>query len=135
MNKINREQAEIEVQSWLAKKKIFDETKESLKAHVDVLIEAVVNGVLILNPETFEFTHKLLHPIGDGDVATINEFKYKARINDKQKSPYMKGVKGDDFEGSFNALLAALTSTSRGEIALMDTTDKRIASAIGVFFT
>jgi hypothetical protein len=133
MQKVTREQAEIEVQSWLAKKKIFEETKEKQKSHIEVIVEAMMNGVLVLNPETFEFIHTLLFPIGEKeDVTTLT---YKARLNDKDKAPYLKGVKSDDFEESYNAHLAALTKSARGIIALLDSTDKRIASAIGVFFT
>lgn len=133
MQKVTREQAEIEVQLWLAKKKISDEMKESLKSHTDVIIESIMNGTLVVNPDTFEITHSLLFPIGEKDE--ISTLKYKARMNDKIKAPYMKGVKNDDFDASFNALLAALTDQNRGIISLLDSTDKRIASAIGVFFT
>ncbi len=131
-SKITREAAEAEVTSWLDKKKIFPETRDKFKDHSELIVDAISNGALTLNPESFEFTHTLLFPIGENDG--ITEMKYKARLNDKQINQQMKGVKSDDVDGRVQALVAALTSQPRGIIERLDTADKRIATAIAVFF-
>jgi hypothetical protein len=46
----------------------------------------------------------------------------------------MKNVKSDDADGRLNALIAALTGQPKGIITLLDTADRRIAIAIGIFF-
>ncbi len=132
--KLTREQAETEVKAWFEKKKTFQETQERYKDHSDLIVEAMMNGVLALDPSTFEFIHVLLFPIGEESHAQITELRYKARINDKQISAQMRGVKSDDVDGRLNALIAALTTQSRAFISNLDSGDKRIATAIGIFF-
>lgn len=132
MGKINRETAENDVTAWLDKKKVFEETREKYKEHIDILVEAIMNGVLVLDTTTFEFTHNLLFALGENEDK--KELKYRARITDKQITPHMRGVKNDDADGRLQALIAALTSESKGVIANLDSGDKRIATAVGIFF-
>ncbi len=131
-NKVSREQAEIELKSWFDKKKTFEETQEKYKDFGEIIIEAIMNGVLVLDASTFEFTHQLLFPIGED--AAITSLKYKARINDKQVSGHLRGIKSDDSDGRLTALLAALTNQNRSVIQQLDSADKRISQAIGIFF-
>jgi hypothetical protein len=130
--KLSREQAEAEITAWLDKKKIFDETREKYKDNTEVLVEAMMNGVLTLNPETFEFKHDLLFPIGENN--TVTSITYVPRINDRMIQPYMKGVKSDDVDARLVALIGAITKEAKGVIMSMDSVDKRIATAIGIFF-
>lgn len=132
-SKISRDQAEAEITAWLDKKKVFAETRDRYKDHIDILIEAMCNGALRLDDTTFEFTHTLLFPLGENGSG-LKEFKYKARINDKQIQPYMKGVKADDADGRLGALIAAICDQPKGVISVIDSADKRIATAIGIFF-
>lgn len=140
MSKIAREVAQEDVNSWLDKKKVFAATRERYEDHIETLIEAIMEGALILDAEakdasgekTFEFTHNLLWPIkGEQPIETL---KYKSRLNDKQLQPYLKGVKSDDADGRLLAHVAALTGTARGILVNLDSADKRISLAIAVFF-
>lgn len=132
MEKVTREAAEVEVTSWLDKKKIFQDTRDKYKDHIEIIVEAIVNGVLVLDTDTFEFKHELLFPLGENEG--LKEIKYRARLNDKMIQPKMKGVKSDDVDGRVSALIAALTGQNTAIITSLDTVDKRIATAIGVFF-
>jgi hypothetical protein len=136
LDKVNREQAEKEVENWLDKKKVFQETRERYKEHIEIITEAVINGALILN-EKSEFEHTLLFPLGEGkndDSAMIEKLTYRLRITDKLISPHMRGVKSDDVDGRLNALIAAITTQSKSVISNLDSGDKRISTAIGIFF-
>jgi hypothetical protein len=99
---------------------------------LEIISEAIINGVIKLNESNFQFVHTLLFPLGEDEG--IKELTYKARINDKMIAPHMRGVKSDDVDGRLNALIAALTNESRGVISSLDSADKRIATAIGIFF-
>jgi hypothetical protein len=129
--KISRDVAEEEIEVWLDKKKVFQETRDKYKDHIEVIVEAMMNGVLQLN-EKMEFHHTLLFEIGEGGA--IDHLDYLFRANDKIIAPHMKGVKNDDVDGRLNALIAAITKQTRGIISNLDTVDKRIATAIGIFF-
>lgn len=139
--KISREQAEKEVNAWLDKKKVFQETRDRYKDHIEILIEAICNGVLVIDTSSFEITHELLFPLTANEDENVRDPKdlrtltYRARINDNLVKPHLRGIKGDDADGRLNALLAALTDSSHGIINKIDSADKRIATAIGVFFT
>ncbi len=133
--KLSREVAEIEVEAWLDKKKVFQETRDKYKDYVDIIVEAIMNGVLVLDDKG-EFTQILLFPLGgkgEGE-SSIESIKYRLRVNDKQVSPHMRGVKADDADGRLQALIAAITSQSKSVISNFDSADKRIATAIGIFF-
>ena len=132
MDKVDRDIATSEVNDWLTYKKLTAEVKEKYKDQVELLVDAVVSGSLILKDDTHEFVHTLAFPIGEGDA--ITSLTYRARLNDKLIAPFLKGVKMDDIDGRMNGLVAALTKQNRGIIESMDTTDKRIANAIGIFF-
>lgn len=136
-SKINRETAEAELEKWLDRKKVFQETRERYKDYSEIIVEALMNGVLVLNSEKGEFTHTLLFPLNESgsDTGGIETLTYKLRVNDKLVLPHTRGLKNDDNDGRFNALLAAITSQSRSVIISLDSADKRIAFSIGIFFS
>lgn len=131
MDKVDRQKAESEVNSWLDKKKVFQSTRETNKDNIDLLVDAICEGVLTMDQE-FEFTHKLLHPFGEQEQ--ITHLTYKSRLNDKMLRPYLKGVKSDDGDSRLLAYIAALTGTPRAILEGMDSLDKKISMAIAVFF-
>lgn len=132
MTKINREVAEGEVTLWLDKKKVFQATRESQKEFIDILVEAIVEGVLVLDQSTFKFTHTLLFPIGESEM--IKSLVYVSRLNDKMLRPCLNGVKQGDGDERMLAYIAALTDQPRGLMANLDSADKKVATAIAVFF-
>lgn len=137
MDKVTREVAEAEVTKWMDAKRLTPSQREANKDAIDTLIDSVIDGTLRLEGESNMWIHTLLFPLGkDGQESiAVKELKYKPRLNDKQKQAEMKGVKANDFDGRFNALIAALTGQPRGIIEQLDTVDHRIAISVGIFFT
>jgi hypothetical protein len=132
MAKVSLEIATEEVTKWLDKKKVYTSTRELYKDSVDTLIEAMVEGDLSLDTETFVFTHKLLMPL-EGELS-ITEFKYKHRMNDNMLKPHLNGVKPSDADGRLTALIAALTDQPKNIISKLDSADKKICTSIAIFF-
>lgn len=131
MGKINRETAEAEVNAWLDKKKVFDSTKETQKDFIDILVEAVVQGVLVVETDG-KLKHILLFPFGED--TKITSLSYHLRLNDKMLKPCLNGVKAGDGDERMLAYIAALTEEPRGLLANLDSADKKIATAIAIFF-
>jgi hypothetical protein len=131
MEKISREIAEAEVKKWLDKKKVFQTTREAYEPHSNLLADAICEGALIYNEDEGTWKHNLLFPLDSGKITELN---YIARLNDIVLRPYLKGVAGDDPDARVNAHIAALTNTAKGIIAGLDSADKKIASAIAIFF-
>jgi hypothetical protein len=134
MDKVTREVAEADVQSWLDYKKIFTQTREKYKDHIDVLVDAVMNGALVLDKEKYSFIHTLLFPFEVKDGEGTTELKFRARANGNLLNEKMRGVKSDDADARLEAMIAALCDVPRGMIGKLDTADKRITVAIGIFF-
>lgn len=132
MNKVARELAETEVTKWLDTKKVFESVRETYKESVDLLIEAMQNGVLVYNESDNSFTHELLHPLNNEQPVT--ELKYKGRLNDNDVRPYLKGVAAGDGDARLVSTIAALTGKAKGIISALDTSDRKITNAIATFF-
>jgi hypothetical protein len=132
MSKVSIEVAEAEIKSWLDYKKILESTRETHKEEINVLIEAITEGILQYNSENHTLTHNLLFPF-TGEMP-IEKLVYQPRINDNALAPNLKGVELKDLSGRLNAYIATLTKTARGLISALDSVDKKIANAIVIFF-
>lgn len=130
--KVSRELAEQEVTQWLDEKKVFQSTREAYKDSIDLLVDAICEGVLKYDGDKKKFIHTLLFPLG-GEIP-ITELIYKQRLTDKELRPNLNGVKQGDGDGRLNAYVAALTSTNKEIVANLDSADKKIAMAISIFF-
>lgn len=130
-SKVTREIAEEEIEKWLVLQKALPTVREARAEHIKQLIEGIEYGILELDEEG-KFTHNLMTEFGNEKKYT--QLVYKARLNDKQLAPWLKGVKGDDAEGRMLGHVAALTGVNRLILELMQTSDKRIAMAIAIFF-
>jgi hypothetical protein len=124
---VTREVAIVEIDNWLDQKKVYPSTRETCKADIDLLIDAMVAGDLILDNGSFK--HKLLFPL-EGLI----ELTYKPRLNDAMVKPHMQGVKNGDGDGRLAAHTAALTSQPKRIIESLDSADKKIMMSIMVFF-
>jgi hypothetical protein len=132
MKKIDRETAIAELDSWFEKKKIFQSQRDSQKDSVNTLIDAIQEGVLTLNKDTNVLTHTLLLP-EDGEKS-IKTLTYRPRLNDVILKPFMEGNKSGSVIDMMLSYCAALTDTTKGVLARLDSADKRIANSIAVFF-
>lgn len=134
MGKVSKEIADQEIISWMDYKKIPASSRESeaLKNSIETLSEAIQEGILTLDEETFKFKQTLLFEIGE--EAKITELVYHPRLNDKMLKPHLSGVKGNDGDGRLLAHIAALTNKPKAVLELLDTVDKRTAQALAIFF-
>lgn len=130
---VTREVAEEEIKNWLDSKKIFTSQREKEKDSIELLIDAMCEGVLVLDSETNIFTLNLLFPIQNEIPTTALTFK--ARLNDKILKPHINGIKSGDITSFMAAYIAALTGVPKELVINLDSMDKKIATAIVVFFT
>lgn len=132
MTKVSREVAENEVNEWLDFKKISTKKRETQKEYIDVLIDAMCDGVLVLKSETKEFVHNLKFPTeGEEPITTLT---YKPRLQFSQVKGHLQTVKTGDGDGRFIAYMAALTAKPKQVFEKLDSEDLSIAQAITLFF-
>lgn len=131
-NVIPIEQAQAEVEKWLDHKKVSAGKREKQKPHIEVLVDAICDGTLTLNPD-MTFTHALKFPIGDGADA-LKEIKYRPRISHGEVHVYLQKCKSDDAHGQVFAYIQALTKQPKDLLARLDSEDHAIAQGFAVFF-
>jgi len=132
MAKVTPEIAKKEVEAWLDSKKIMQSVRDSNEDSTQLLIDAMVEGIITIDSSSHVITHNLNFPIGEGEE--IKKLEYRPRLSDRLLEPYLKGVKPTDSDGRLIAYICALTQNSRGVIRNMDSVDKKISLAIAVFF-
>lgn len=129
--KLSIEKSIQEINEWLDYKNVRTKRREALKEQIDNLSDAISDGILSIDDQK-NIIHKLQVPVGE--EKKIEELKYKARLSDKQKAPYMKGVANSDSFGMIHATIGALTETPRAIISALDSEDMNIARDIAIFF-
>ena len=132
MEKVSRDVAQVDVEAWLDFKRVSQKKREVQTDSIDALIDAVSDGILTINDETFEITHHLIFPF-EGD-SPLNELVYKPRLKVKQIHANLSGVKTGDTDGRLAAYVAALTSKNSQIIKNLDTEDYSVGTAIAIFF-
>lgn len=135
MSKIPLKTAQAEVDKWLDFKKVKTQKRENNKEQIELIVDAVCDGTLVLDEKTLVFTHKLLFPLGNSDnEGTIKELTYKPRLMVRDINAKMKGVKANDPDGRIVSYVSALTDQPSGIIASLDTEDNSLAQQIVSFF-
>lgn len=131
MQKVSREQAKQEVESWLDFKKIGEKKRESQEAQIESLVDAVAEGDLVLK-EDKTFVQVLKFPT-QGDIP-IKELEYKPRLSMMNIHSQLEGVKSSDGDGRVLAYVAALTGKAKQIIRNLDSEDYNVSQAIAIFF-
>lgn len=129
--KVFRDQALKEINEWLEFKKIGDKKREDASEQIEVLVNAIVEGVLTITDEK-KIVHALKFPL-DGELL-ISKLEYKPRLRVADIHTHMNGVKGSDADGRVRAYVTALTSQPQNIIKALDTEDYSIAQSVAVFF-
>jgi len=119
-NKLTRELAILEVESWLNFKQIGDRKRE-----------AIMEGTLSLK-EDKTFVHTLKFDTG-GEIP-VKVLEYSPRLKVSVVKTCLQGVAASDADGRICAYVAALTSKATGIINALDTEDYSLAQSIAVFF-
>jgi hypothetical protein len=130
MNAVTQEVAEKDVESWLDHKKIKTKKRESQKDAIETLVESMMEGDLVLDPDTFQFKQKLNFPAG-----SINELVFEPRMAMGKVRKKLKGVKiTEDTTGYIMGYVATLTNQPYAVIESIDADDYKIGQAIAGFF-
>jgi len=129
MDVISKEQAEKEVNSWLDYKKVSAKKRESLKGNIAYLVDAMMEGSLILDPDTFVFEHTLKFPIG-----SVKKLEYKPRLTLKEIQDRTQNIKTPGPIESSIAYISALTGQPSSLIKEMDSEDNSLADYLSFFF-
>jgi hypothetical protein len=129
MDSISKEQAEKEVNSWLDYKKVSAKKRESLKGNIAYLVDAMMEGSLILEPDTFVFEHTLKFPIG-----SVKKLEYKPRLTLKEIQDRTQNIKTPSPIESSIAYISALTGQPSSLIKEMDSEDNSLADYLSFFF-
>lgn len=131
---ISREIATTEVNSWLDYKKVNDKKRETYKDNIDTLIEAVMDGSLVLDSETKILKQTLRFPIGEDKDVAVSVLEFKPRLKVSTVHAHLQGVKSTDADGRLCAYMAALTSKPKELLKAMDTEDYNVGMGIAIFF-
>jgi hypothetical protein len=126
---ISKEQAEKEVNSWLDFKKVSPKKRETLKGNIAYLVEAMMEGLLVLDPETFVFEHTLKFPVGD-----LKKLKYKPRLTLKEIQDRTQAIKTPGPLEQSIAYISALTGQNSAILKEMDSEDNTLADYLSFFF-
>lgn len=131
--KVSMEVAIQEIERWMDYKKIKAKKREASRAFIDIMVDAVASGNLIVE-EDHKLKMILDFPI-EGEGGGIKEITFLARITEINKDPYRRNIKTDTFEGQTMLTLCALTRQPINVIKHLDEgTDRSLAEAIALFF-
>lgn len=131
---ITQEVAEKEVEKWLTAKRFSEKKKEAMADSIASLVNAVVDGQLLISDDGTQLTQVLFTEIGEENP--IKELKYKLRISvdDIHKRMIGNSVKSGDSDGRLRVYVCALTGQSYATIGKMDSVDYGVATTIASFF-
>lgn len=133
--KVSIEIATKTITGWMDRKKIKPTRREALKAHIDILTDAVVSGNLSVD-ENNVFHYELDFPVTSGSAVTsATKIKFKPRINETMKNQYRRSVTGTTYADQLLLTLLTLTDVPKDVInALDESTDRQVADSIALFF-
>lgn len=129
MELVNRKTAQAEIQRWIEAKRIKGAILEAKKPQIEILIQAVQEGDLIVN-EDCTLTQNLVFETGGETKLT-----YKTRITQADIDKAKENVKGNDFDTFILRTQYALTDAMVNVLRNLDlSTDRVLADTIAVFF-
>lgn len=131
MAAIDKVTATGEVNKWLDFKKINDRKRESFKENIETLVDAVMDGSLVIDDKC-NLVQTLKFPT-EGE-APVTKLEFKPRLKVETVQLHLQGVKASDGDARITAYIAALTSKPKKIIQALDTEDYSIGQAIAVFF-
>lgn len=134
MSSVSEEVAIEEINGWLDKCRFRKRSRESNKEYIDQLVDAVMDGDLIVDEETKELTMNLAHPIGESNAFKTLTFKTDLKVKEIRLKMKSGNVKPGDSDGRILAYAAALTSQPFSVVDSMSTVDQGLASSIAIFF-
>lgn len=135
MSKVERKTAKLEIKAWLDFKNISERKRKENDEIIENLVNAVEDGVISIDPESFEITQQLFVPIeNDAGEVTMESLTYIARAKVYEIHNGLKGIKGGDAHGMVLGYASAITKQPKEVIKNLDTSDFSIAQSIAIFF-
>jgi len=132
MSKVSNDQAVKDIERWLDAKKIKDRKREQNADSEAVLVDAIMDGDLIVNDDN-SLTLKLIWPTAEGQGVSTLTFKSRLTVGERQEAT--KGIKPTDAEGRLIGYVAVLTDQPVGVIKKLESgEDYERASSIAVYF-
>lgn len=133
MAKIDLSTAETEVNAWLDFRKVKESKRTALKPSIDAIVEGIMDGVIIIDPTSFEVIQKLNFPIATQDVTT-DSIVFSSRVTTGEITKQIDGINSQNPMAVTIAYIAALTKKPKAFIEKMDSVDNAISGAIASFF-
>lgn len=131
MAAISPEVAQQEIEKWLDHKRVSEKRRESLSDQIEILVNAVVEGELVLD-EKFTLKQKLRFPIENEITTTALEYKPRLKIGEVHNR--LQGIKPGDADGRITAYISALTGKPKEVIKNLEVDDYGIGQSIAIFF-
>lgn len=123
------EVAKAEVKKWLDKKKVGKTERIAREYQIGTLEGAIEDGLLVLN-EKNQWEQTLNFPL---DGVSVNKLTYKERMSANENIAASQRAEGNA-SLVMSCFIAELTGEASELVRKMDTTDYKIAAAIGIFF-
>lgn len=130
-NVVARDVASKDIEKWLDYKKVSDRKRTANKESIEVLIDAVEDGILVLN-EDYTLTHKLKFPI-ENEIP-VTELVYIPRLKVSTVHNKLKGISATSPDERVLAYASALTGKVTNIIKDLETEDYSLVQSVVLFF-
>jgi len=130
--KINRETAVEDINRWLDARRVKDRKRETFKEQIDVLVDAVMDGLLVVRKEDNHLVHTIEFPAKT--EAPIKTLEYKLRITVAELHAAQAAETNVTSNTTFYAYIQALTGVVKQTLLKFDSSDYNICQAVAVFF-
>lgn len=134
MEAVSYEVAEIQVNEWLKECRFRQRKIENNKEYVDQLIEAVMNGDILIDDETKEVEMALAFPVGENESIKSLTFKTRLKVKEIRQRLKAGNVQAGDSDGRILAYISALTGQHFNVVSELSSEDNSLASSIAIFF-
>lgn len=129
---IAKDIAEKEVNDWLSRIDFSEGQRADFAANINIMVNAVSNGSVSIDPVTNEVTQKLKRPFGKEEK--ISQLKFKTDITISEINTYKKGVDADADNRTTIAYICASSGNLASVIEQMNARDFNVSTAIVLFF-
>ena len=128
---VSLEQAEKEFLGWFEYKKLPKRMLEKKADDKEVIIDAIMEESISIDPESYEIKQVLKFP-----KEQIKELSFKPRVTEGVLASATRGIKIDDLIGQMPiCYISAITGTDRALIRSMESVDTVVGKSIAAFFS
>lgn len=132
MSVISKEIATNEIDQWLTAIGTSEDQKEGLKNNVQILVNGVVSGALVIDSETNNVTQKLRVVFGKEEK--ISQLNFKPFLTVGEIETFKKSISQDNDNRNTSAAICASTGNPYSVIEQMNAKDFNLSAALVLFF-